>query len=87
MTYTKDFSYSEKASVSVGIPFLVKNNLEFTSVQKFTDTNTNTDTRTTTTTYALQQQIPALTAQEVTANASAGVITVKVGQNLYVCAV
>lgn len=53
-------------------------NVEFTATQKFTTTSTNSGTHTSTISYAIQQEIPALTAQTVTANATAGMITVKV---------
>lgn len=53
-------------------------NVEFTATQKFTTTSTNSGTHTSTISYALQQLIPGLTAQTVTANATAGMITVKV---------
>jgi hypothetical protein len=52
--------------------------LQFSASQKFTTTDTKTETRTGTITYALQQQIPGLTMQQVTANGTAGVITLKV---------
>ncbi|WIA16129.1 hypothetical protein OEZ85_012847 [Tetradesmus obliquus] len=78
MTYAKEFAYSEKAVAEIGIPFLNKASVEFSATQKFTTTDTNTETRTSTVTYALQQQIPGLTAQTVIANASAGMIQVKV---------
>lgn len=78
MAYAKEFSYSEKAVAEIGIPFLNKASIEFSATQKFTTTDTNTEIRTSTITYALQQQIPGLTAQTVVANASAGMIQVKV---------
>ncbi|WIA16131.1 hypothetical protein OEZ85_012849 [Tetradesmus obliquus] len=78
MAYAKEFSYSEKAVAEIGIPFLNKASVEFSATQKFTTTDTKTETRTSTITYALQQQIPGLTAQTVIANASAGMIQVKV---------
>lgn len=78
MTFAKEFSLSEKAVAEIGIPFLNKAVLEFSATQKWTTTNTNTETRTSTVTYTLQQQIPAYTSQIITANASAGMITVRV---------
>uniref|UniRef100_A0A383VSD8 TNFR-Cys domain-containing protein n=1 Tax=Tetradesmus obliquus TaxID=3088 RepID=A0A383VSD8_TETOB len=53
MTYTKDFTYAEKAVAEIGIPFLNKASVEFSSTQKFTTTDTKTETRTSTITYAL----------------------------------
>lgn len=79
MTYAEAFQFSEKATLKIGIPFLNDAaTLEFSSTQTFTTTTTNTDTKTSTYTTTLTQQIPALTVQEVTAKASAGMITVKV---------
>ena len=78
MQYAEAFQYSEKSTLKIGIPFMSENaQLEFGAQQTFTTTTTNTDTKTNTYTTALQQQIPPLTIQEVTAKASAGVITVK----------
>jgi hypothetical protein len=62
----------------MGVPFLKEGTLEFGAQQTLTTTTTNTDTRTTTYTTALQQQIPAMTMQQVNASATADTITTKV---------
>lgn len=82
MTYAKEFTYMEKTAADIGVPYLNKATVEYTMTQKFTTTTTNTATVTSTVSYSLQQQIPPLTMQQVTANASAGMITVKVSCKL-----
>ena len=74
MTYAKAFAFQEKTTLDIGIPFLVKGELDFTSTQTLTTTTSTTDTRTTTYTTALQQQIPGFTLQEVNTSATASTI-------------
>jgi hypothetical protein len=51
---------------------------QFSATQRFTTTETKTETRSSTVALALTQEIPGLTMQQVTANGTAGIITVKV---------
>lgn len=78
LTFAQAFTFQERATTMIGVPILGKVGIDFTATQAFTTTTTNTQTQTSTITYALQQQIPALTAQSVTARASAGILTVRV---------
>lgn len=58
MKYATKFTFSEKATVKIGLPFFdEKGQLEFTASQEISEEKTTSATRTVTVTYTLAQQV------------------------------